>query len=121
MREGNNTILIIPLKPLSVNQMWGLTSRRKGGKKDRYKMRKYQQWEKDASYFIPWGKEEKIKKINITFMLKNASRTDIDSGIKSLLDILVKRQQIKDDRYIEWLIVQKVKNKYDQIIVELIK
>ena len=121
MRKGNNPVLIIPLKPLSVNKMWGLTSRKKGGKKDRYKMRKYRQWEKDASYFIPWGSGEKIKKINITFMLKNAGRTDIDSGIKSLLDILVKRQQIKDDRYIEWLIVQKVKSDYDQIIVELIK
>jgi len=110
--EGNNTILVIPVKPLSVNMAW---------QGRRYKTAKYKKYERDCALFVPQGNSPKIREIRISLILKNPLRQDADNIVKPLLDILQKRGQIKNDRYIERIFIERIKGDEDKIIVELKK
>ena len=111
-RKGNNTVLIIPLSPLSVNEAF------KGRK---FKTAKYKKFEQDCSLFIPQGDNPIIKEIRIFLILKHPLRRDADNCAKAIMDILQKRGQMKNDRYIDKLYIERIKGDEDKIIVELIE
>mgnify|MGYP001571539377 CR=1 FL=1 len=87
------------ISPLSINAAW---------QGRRFKTSTYLEYEKELLYVLP--KKEQIKglvEVNITFYFKNCLKRDIDNAIKPLLDILVKKGYIEDDRKIMKLTVLK--------------
>ena len=93
--------ITIQTKALSVNECW---------QGRRFKTKKYEAYEKEVAALLP--RKETIfgpKKVSLTFYLKELFRGDVDNLIKPVLDIIVKRGYIEDDRWIMELIVKKVK------------
>lgn len=87
----------IYIKPLSVNQCWQ-------GK--RFKTPKYKVYEKELLLKLPNISVSKYK-LSITLLFGFSSRlSDIDNGIKPLLDIMQKKYNF-DDRMIYELNVKK--------------
>jgi Holliday junction resolvase RusA-like endonuclease len=107
----------IDLKPLSVNKAW---------KGRRYKTVDYLRFERDLSLILPLPCPELKNclelKLTIKFGVKSIG-SDLDNLVKPLLDCLVKRGIIKDDRYIYELHLFKFKSSKDsiEILIEKIK
>src|SRR3990167_1961409 len=77
-------------KPLSVNKVW---------QGRRFKTREYLDYEKEILYLLPHQKTMSGDvKVSIDFYLKSVKRSDVDNFVKPLLDILVKKKYIEDDR-----------------------
>lgn len=57
--------------------------------------------------------------VKITLYLKSIIRSDIDNFVKPIIDCLVKKGWIEDDRYIQKLEVEKVKKMEEVIGIEL--
>lgn len=102
----------IEIKPLSINQAW---------QGRRYKTKLYDDYIKELLYLLPQKAQIKAKKVavEITLYLKNAERNDTDNFIKPLLDIIVKRGWIIDDRYIYKLIATKVKSNQNKVSMKI--
>lgn len=86
------------IKPLSINKAF---------QGRRFKTKQYQDFEALCLYSMP--KYQQIRNfvsIDIIFYFKN-NRSDIDNCIKPILDIIVKKGYIEDDRKIMKLTVQK--------------
>lgn len=88
--------LEIPIKPLSVNLAWQ-------GK--RFKTKAYKQYEKDIFRLIPQGQYDMKCKDEIyvvyVFYFSAYALSDNVNPEKLITDILVKRQYLKDDRYVK--------------------
>lgn len=98
----------VDIKPISINACW---------QGRRFKTKSYAAWREESLWLV---KEKKIKKVKgrcevqLTFHCsKNFKRADIDNMIKPALDSLVDSGVIEDDRFIERLVVDKVKSTKD--------
>lgn len=100
MKKRTKTIeAILPFKPLSVNKAWQ-------GRK--YKTKDYDDFIIDCLYILPRRKMiEGNVAVIMDFYLKRPKNCDVDNFIKPLLDIIVKKGYIKDDRYVFFLQAQK--------------
>ena len=100
----------------------GINSLYKQGKHGWYKDIKAVNWQQEALWII---KSLKIHipvyatSIYIKFYRKDKRIWDIDSGLKLLIDTLVKGKLIKDDSQITFLQVEKLKGKANYCEVEL--
>ncbi len=84
--------IVQKIKPLSINKAW---------QGRRFKTKDYKNYERDLLYILQ--KQEMIKgevAINIDFYFKYPKKCDIDNPVKCLVDILVKKGYIEDDRKI---------------------
>src|SRR3990167_2241316 len=107
----------IKIHPLSVNKCWQ-------GK--RFKTKEYEKYELDLSRLLK--KQEIIfgpVRVRLRFHLKELYRGDLDNLIKPLMDILVKKGYLEDDRKVLKYELEKVKAKtvdeYIEIVIEKIK
>ena len=99
----------IQTKPLSVNRIW---------QGRRFKTREYLDYEKELLYGLP--RQKTISgdvKVSIDFYLKSVKRSDIDNYAKPLLDILVKKKYIEDDRKIIELNLRKFLGTPEAILI----
>lgn len=98
----------VEIKPISINSCW---------QGRRFKTKEYAEWRKESMYLIKKLKPETVDAVctvQLTFHCsKNFKRVDIDNMIKPALDSIVDSGAIKDDRFIEKLVVDKVKDKKD--------
>ena len=92
----------VHIHPLSVNKAW------RGGR--RFKTHDYLQYEKELSSLLP--RRQVVSgpvSVSLTFSLNQLYRADLDNFIKPLMDILVKRQYIDDDRKVLKYVLEKKK------------
>lgn len=98
----NETIVI---KPLSVNNAW---------QGRRFKTKTYDAFIDEMLLTMPKrAMIEGICEMRVRIYLKSIIRSDIDNFLKPLLDCIVKKGWIEDDRYIQKLIVEKRKAKIE--------
>ena len=104
-------MIFIHVKPISINECF---------QGRRFKTKKYDVFIKEMLYSMP--KQITFSgniDLKIVLYLKSILRSDIDNFIKPIIDCLVKKGWIEDDRFIQHLEVVKVKNKIEQIEIEL--
>lgn len=68
-------------------------------------------------------RKEEVKgnvELRIFLHLKSLIRGDIDNYCKPIIDCLVKKKYITDDRYIQRLVVEKVKGNKEGVEIEII-
>jgi len=97
----------LKIKPLSVNKVW---------QGRRFKTKDYKDYEQEV--LLTLEKNEMIMgdvEVVFEFNLKNDKRSDIDNFIKPLLDIIVKKGIIEDDRFIKHLDVYKGHSEKDNV------
>ena len=87
----NETMTVIPIKPLSVNAAF---------QGRRFRTKKYDQYEHDLLFLLPktakkYGKEP----LRITFEFGISALQDLDGCLKQTLDILCKKYSF-NDRYV---------------------
>ena len=110
MKEKDD-LQIISIKPISINECW---------QGRRFATSKYKDFTKDMLRVMP--KQKMLSgevDLKIVLYLKSIFRSDIDNFIKPIIDCLVKRCWIEDDRFIQHLEVIKIKNKTEQIGINL--
>lgn len=104
----------IPIRPISVNECH---------QGRRFKTKEFKKWQEAVIYSLPYLDEFAEKKtdlgVRITAYLKSPTVRDIDNLVKPILDCIVKRGVIKDDRYINYLEVIKKKNKKEGFEIEI--
>lgn len=95
-------IIDLNIEPFSVNKQY---------QGRRFMTKEYKEWKKIASILCNGCKKDKIRatKVSIEWWHDNANRRDIDSPVKSTLDLLVQNGIIEDDRYIDELTIKKYK------------
>lgn len=98
----------LQIKPLSVNDAWR-------GK--RFKTPAYKRYERDMLLMLPTAEITDFRKLKITYGFSNKA-SDIDNPTKMVLDILQKKYGI-NDRYIEFLVLQKTIVKKGQEFIEI--
>ena len=101
----------IPIKPISVNICW---------QGRRFKTPKYDAFIKEMLYTMP--KREMLKgsvEIKVWLHLKSITRSDIDNFLKPIVDCVVRKGWIEDDRYIQHLEVKKIKSEVEAIGIEI--
>ena len=102
----------ILIKPLSINGAF------KGRK---FKTKEYDQYISDMLFLLP--KDLKIDKENLHFIfhLKKTTflKADVDNFIKPLLDIMVKKEILEDDRFIKKITIEKVIS--DEYKIEIVE
>ena len=99
----------LPIKAVSSNEIW---------QGRRYKTKKYDKFIQDMLLVMP--KEEPIGgllKVELIFGVRSLFRGDVDNLIKPVLDCIVKRGWIADDRYIMKVTAAKVKQKKESISI----
>lgn len=102
---------MIPIKSISVNECW---------QGRRFATPKYKDFTKDMLRVMP--NREVIKgnvHLKITLYLKSVLRGDIDNFVKPIVDCIVKKGWIEDDRFIQKMEVEKIKSDLDSIEIEL--
>ena len=101
----------LKIKPLSINQCF---------QGRRYKTRNYDDYIKEFLILLP--KKTQIKGeigIKMMFWLQNSKRCDLDNLCKPILDILVKKGYIQDDRAVQEIYLKKVKSEIDNISIQI--
>ena len=101
----------LPIKPISINQCF---------QGRRFRTKEFKQWQNDMLKVMP--KRSKLAggvKVAITLFLKSIYRSDCDNFLKPIIDCIVKRGWITDDRFIQYLEVAKVKSKVEKIGIEI--
>lgn len=104
-------IIKIPLKPMSVNEIF---------QGRRYKTRKYKDWRQSFGELLRYNNNikstiEGFINIDIKFYIQSFRLRDVDNMVKGVQDALVENEAIEDDRFIKKLTAEKfeVKNKED--------
>ena len=103
----------ILIKPLSINNAW------KGRK---FKTKEYDQYISDMFFLLPNKLNIDPENLHFIFHLKSTTynKADVDNFIKPILDIMVKKGILKDDRYVKKITIEKViSDEYKIEIVEL--
>jgi Holliday junction resolvase RusA-like endonuclease len=102
----------LKVKPISINTCW---------QGRRFKTRAYDDYIKECLCLLPRKAQIKAKKVavNIVFHVKNCARIDVDNLLKPILDILVKKKYIIDDRYIYEIQIAKVKSKQEKMSIQI--
>ena len=99
------------IRPLSVNEAW---------QGRRFKTDAYKNYETELLYNLPkWQMIKGLVAVEIKFYFKSPLRRDIDNPIKLLLDIIVKRGWIEDDRKITSLLVKKFKREVEGFKIKI--
>jgi Holliday junction resolvase RusA-like endonuclease len=90
--------------PVGINHLY------KQGKHGWYKDSKAVDWQNEALWKLKKEKEKVTgESVYITWFFKDKRKHDIDSGLKLMLDTIVKAKIIKDDSLITFLQVEKQK------------
>ena len=103
----------IPIKPISINACF---------QGRRYRTNAFKKWQELVNYHLP--RKQVVSGgvgIIIYLYLQSILRSDIDNFLKPLIDCLVKRGYIKDDRYVNYLEVHKFKSKEEGFKFRIIK
>lgn len=103
----------IEIKPLSINRAW---------KGRRFRTYEYKKYEEEMLYLLP--KKEMVKgKVGVllAFYIKNPKQCDVDNFIKPVLDIIVKKGYIEDDRYVYMVQALKIKSCKNTMMVKIAK
>ncbi|MEK6884139.1 MAG: RusA family crossover junction endodeoxyribonuclease [Nanoarchaeota archaeon] len=102
---------IISIKPISINECW---------QGRRFMTSKYKDFTKDMLRVMPKRKMLSGNvELKITLYLKSLLRGDIDNFVKPIIDCMVKKGWIEDDRFIQKLEVLKIKNEEESIGIEI--
>ena len=92
----------IAIKPISINKCF---------QGRRFRTAEFKNWQEAVFLLLP---NEKIKSrdisIGINIFLKSIVMSDIDNFLKPIIDCIVKKGIIEDDRYINELNVKKIKS-----------
>lgn len=88
----------------------------------RYRTPEYKKYTEEMLYLLP-KKEMIVGQVGIFlfFYIKNPKQCDLDNFIKPVIDILVKKEYIKDDRYIYFLQAHKEESERNLIKIEIVK
>lgn len=103
--------MIIPIKGISINQCW---------QGRRFATKQYKDWRENMLMLMP--KQKMITgnvRIWIILNLKSIIRSDIDNFLKPIIDCIVKKGWIEDDRFIQKLNVYKIKSKVESIEITI--
>jgi Holliday junction resolvase RusA-like endonuclease len=103
----------LKIRPLSVNKVW---------QGRRFKTKDYKNYEEEVLFSLK--KEKMIRgyvEVVFEFRLKYHKTSDVDNFIKPLLDIIVKKGLIEDDRFIRHLDVYKYPAEKDSVNIVINK
>lgn len=107
--------IILPIKPLSVNEAW---------KGRRFKTDKYKSYEKHCLLLLPKLKIPSDEKLKIQIEYGFSSKgSDLDNPTKSLLDILQKKYDFNDSQVYEIILRKSIVEKgkeFSKIIIEFL-
>lgn len=93
--------VFVNIKPLSINKAF---------QGRRFKTKEYKEYEKEFLVLLPERKKMEGKVgINLTFFLHHPQQSDVDNFLKLILDILQKKEYIKNDNNVYYLQAQKLK------------
>ena len=109
--KSSSLVEYLLVKPFSINQAF---------QGRRFKTKAYDTFIQEMLYTMP--KKKMIKgevEIKIWLHLKSITRSDIDNFCKPIIDCIVKKGWIADDRYIQHLEVHKIKNMAEAIEIEI--
>ena len=99
----------LPVKAISINECF---------QGRRFKTKKYDAFIQEMLYTMPKKKTiTGLVRMEILLYLKSILRSDIDNFVKPILDCIVKKGWIVDDRYIQYLKVSKVKSKEEGVYI----
>jgi Holliday junction resolvase RusA-like endonuclease len=102
----------INIKPMSINNCF---------QGRRFRTSEFKHWQTTIFLNLPKGKiESKNICLMVCFYLKHPAQSDLDNFLKPLIDCLVKKGIIKDDRYITKIEARKEQNDdegFDLIII----
>jgi Holliday junction resolvase RusA-like endonuclease len=110
-KEVNNLSFLLNVQALSVNKCW---------KGRHHKTQEYSDYEELVYFLLPG--HEMVKgwvSVEISYGCKNYKMLDVDNLCKPLLDIIVKRGLIEDDRKIRELKIVKFPARVNELIVEI--
>jgi len=116
MNSNNKRIALtasVEIKPLLISKCW---------QGRRYRTCEYKKYTEEVLHLLP--KKEMVEGqvgLFLTFYIKNPRQCDLDNFLKPMLDILVKKEYIKDDRYIYFLQAQKIKSSINIIKIEIVQ
>lgn len=102
----------LDLPPLSVNKVW---------RGRRFMTKEYKDWLKQGLLLM--GQKKTIEtnvSVHLDFYFKYPNKCDIDNPIKTVLDLIVKRGWLKDDRQIQSLSVCKNKGQKEKIVINIL-
>jgi len=103
----------IPIKPISVNKCF---------QGRRFRTTFYKQWQDAVNLALPKEKMVNGKiAVFLYFYYKLVSKFDIDNSVKAVLDSLVKKKLIEDDRFIYFLQVQKEESQIEGFKFQILK
>lgn len=113
----------LPLPP-SANNLFANAAA--GG---RYPTKEYKQWLRGAGWIVQAEKSkqgipsepEQKKPYEVTLVFGMTRQRDIDNGIKAVLDLMKKQGIISDDRWVDRLIVERLRQKpaSGNVVVEI--
>jgi len=106
-------IILLPIKPLSVNKAY---------QGRRFKTKEHKNFCKNVGLLLSTYNKEQFKgllHIEYRFFMKNFKMVDIDNLIKPIQDCLVANNIIEDDRFIVGMIASKYPAKHDKIQIEI--
>ena|SRR3990167_4485065 len=99
----------LPVKPISVNECW---------QGRRFKTKKYDAFIEEMLLQMPQHKPlDGLLEVEIIFGLRSLVRGDLDNLLKPVIDCIVKKHWIADDRYITTIKASKVKQKKESISI----
>jgi len=105
----------IPIKPISINACY---------QGRRYRTNAFKKWQELVWHYLP--KKEVLKRdghlgIIIYLYLKSLWKSDIDNFCKPIIDCMVKKRYLLDDRYITYLEVHKFKSEEEGFKFSIIR
>lgn len=102
----------INIKPLSINNAWR-------GRK--FKTKEYDSYIQELLYLLPKKLKINPQELHFIFHLKSTTyhKADLDNFLKPVLDIMVKKGLIEDDRYVNKITLEKKES--DEFYIEIIE
>ena len=100
----------LKIKPLSVNKVW---------QGRRFKTQDYKNYEEEVYYNLPKKHVSGFVHITFSFYIKSFKRSDVDNFIKPLLDVIVKKGLIQDDRFVKKVTAEKYQSEEEKIIIDI--
>ena len=101
----------LPVKGISINECF---------QGRRFKTKKYNAFIEEMLYTMP--KQKMIKgmvRIGIAFSLKSILRSDLDNLLKPVIDCVVKKGWIEDDRFIQSIEAHKILGDKEEIRIKI--
>ena len=103
----------IDIKPLSVNRAW---------QGRRFKTPEYDTFIEEMLYTMP--KKDMLDgfvSLDLTFCMKSLLRGDLDNLLKPVIDCIVKKGWIKDDRYVASIFATKIKGTKEGFMIKIVE